>query len=45
MIETADHPVEKFRVIGSFSNNQDFVNDFKCPSGSNMNPNVKCEIW
>ncbi|XP_063703236.1 neprilysin-2-like [Culicoides brevitarsis] len=45
MMETGDHPLEQFRVIGSLSNNKDFNKDFNCPIGSRMNPKTKCEIW
>jgi len=34
-----------FLVLGSVSNLEDFANDFKCPSGSNMNPKTKCAVW
>uniref|UniRef100_A0A336LW57 CSON006474 protein n=1 Tax=Culicoides sonorensis TaxID=179676 RepID=A0A336LW57_CULSO len=45
MMETGDHPLEQFRVIGSLSNNEDFNKDFNCPVGSKMNSKTKCEIW
>lgn len=45
MMETGDHPLEQFRVIGSLSNNEDFIKDFKCPKGSKMNAKEKCEVW
>lgn len=39
------HAPNRFRVIGPFSNMQEFSNDFNCPVGSKMNPIDKCRIW
>ncbi|XP_044010149.1 neprilysin-2-like [Aphidius gifuensis] len=39
------HPPYKFRVTGTLSNMPEFAKDFKCPSGSNMNPVKKCSVW
>ncbi|KAF7990966.1 hypothetical protein HCN44_000771 [Aphidius gifuensis] len=38
------HPPYKFRVTGTLSNMPEFAKDFKCPSGSNMNPVKKCSV-
>lgn len=46
MTMTVDtHAPSRFRVLGSVTNNKEFSKDFKCPSGSTMNPRMKCEIW
>ncbi|KAJ8929213.1 hypothetical protein NQ314_018092 [Rhamnusium bicolor] len=37
-ILTGYHSPGHFRVIGPFSNSDDFVKDFNCPVGSKMNP-------
>lgn len=39
------HAPSRFRVIGSVQNNEQFAKDFKCASGTPMNPVNKCEIW
>eukprot|EP00102_Acyrthosiphon_pisum_P014814 XP_008185066.2 PREDICTED: neprilysin-11-like [Acyrthosiphon pisum] len=39
------HSPDRFRVIGPFSNLEDFSDDFRCPLGSNMNPVKKCRVW
>jgi len=44
-ITTGFHSPGQFRIIGPFSNLEDFSNDFKCPAGSNMNPVRKCQVW
>jgi len=44
-IRTGAHSPGPFRVKGPFSNSPDFSRDFKCPSGSVMNPTKKCEVW
>ncbi|XP_015282402.1 PREDICTED: endothelin-converting enzyme 2 [Gekko japonicus] len=42
---TDPHSPDKFRVIGTLSNSRDFVEHFKCPAGSLMNPGRHCEVW
>ncbi|XP_026818159.1 neprilysin-2-like [Rhopalosiphum maidis] len=44
-ITSNSHSPDRFRVIGPFSNLEDFSNDFRCPLGSNMNPVKKCQVW
>ncbi|KAF7992754.1 hypothetical protein HCN44_005098 [Aphidius gifuensis] len=39
------HSLPEHRVMGALSNNDDFANDFNCPSGSRMNPINKCTLW
>lgn len=46
MAMTVDtHAPSRFRVIGSIKNNREFAKDFKCASGTPMNPESRCEIW
>lgn len=42
---TGHHSPGRYRVIGSFQNQQDFADDFHCPAGSYMNPVNKCKVW
>ncbi|XP_064642722.1 membrane metallo-endopeptidase-like 1 isoform X4 [Lineus longissimus] len=44
-ILTGVHSINRFRVIGSVSNSQEFAEAYKCPVGSKMNPNNKCAVW
>lgn len=44
-VTTGVHSPGQFRVIGPMSNSKEFAEDFKCASGSNMNPVKKCEVW
>ena len=39
------HSPGKFRVWGPLSNSPDFVREFQCPAGSNMNRDEKCSLW
>lgn len=39
------HSTARLRTIGSMSNSEDFARAFKCPVGSPMNPENKCNIW
>lgn len=46
MTMTVDtHSPSRFRVLGSVTNNKEFAEDFNCPTGSAMNPRIKCEVW
>ncbi|KAI8140406.1 hypothetical protein BJV82DRAFT_520444 [Fennellomyces sp. T-0311] len=44
-ILTDEHSPPKWRVMGALQNSKYFSEVFKCPSGSPMNPEKKCEIW
>lgn len=44
-VDTDAHAPNLFRVLGPFQNNENFAKDFNCPTGSNMNPIQKCEVW
>lgn len=39
------HTPFNYRIIGAFSNSENFSKDFNCVAGSGMNPANKCEIW
>ncbi|KAK4879425.1 hypothetical protein RN001_007571 [Aquatica leii] len=45
MLTKDPHAPAEFRVIGAFSNSEDFNKDFKCSINSPMNRNNKCSIW
>uniref|UniRef100_A0A8R1DJK7 Peptidase M13 C-terminal domain-containing protein n=1 Tax=Caenorhabditis japonica TaxID=281687 RepID=A0A8R1DJK7_CAEJA len=40
-----EHPTNRFRVNGVFSNLKAFADTFKCPAGSPMNPDTRCELF
>ncbi|XP_034487420.1 membrane metallo-endopeptidase-like 1 [Drosophila innubila] len=43
---TSEHTMDKYRVLGAVTNDEDFAKSFNCPSGSPMNPtSTKCRIW
>ncbi|KAK5647888.1 hypothetical protein RI129_002780 [Pyrocoelia pectoralis] len=39
------HSRNMYRVRVPLMNSEEFSKDFKCPSGSKMNPVKKCKIW
>ena len=39
------HSPKRYRVIGTLSNIREFSLAFHCPTGSQMNPKEKCEIF
>ncbi|XP_031331522.1 neprilysin-2-like isoform X2 [Photinus pyralis] len=39
------HSPAEYRIIGPFSNSENFTRDFNCPLGSPMNPIKKCSVW
>lgn len=45
LIETDPHSPYRYRVIGTLSNNEDFVRAFKCSPGTPMNRLNKCVLW
>jgi predicted metalloendopeptidase len=44
-IETDEHTLDRYRVIGTISNMEDFARDFNCKKGTYMNPEQKCAVW
>ncbi|XP_055953320.1 endothelin-converting enzyme homolog isoform X2 [Argiope bruennichi] len=44
-IENSVHAPAKFRVNGALSNVEEFSKDFKCETGSTLNPKSKCSLW
>ncbi|XP_023176579.2 membrane metallo-endopeptidase-like 1 [Drosophila hydei] len=43
---TNEHPMDKYRVIGAVTNNEDFAQAYNCERGSPMNPiTEKCRVW
>ncbi|XP_046633413.1 neprilysin-4-like isoform X2 [Daphnia pulicaria] len=45
LVESDPHSPHRFRVIGTLSNNEDFVREFKCGAGTPMNRLNKCVLW
>jgi predicted metalloendopeptidase len=47
MVQSDEHPVSKYRVIGPFSNMPAFQKAFHCETGSEMvrPPEKRCEVW
>ncbi|MGH9424395.1 MAG: M13-type metalloendopeptidase, partial [Thermoanaerobaculia bacterium] len=47
LVSSDIHPVPKFRVIGPFSNSQEFQRAFSCKAGTPMvrPPEKHCEVW
>ena len=39
------HSVQAARIIGTAQNNKYFKEAFRCPAGSQMNPEERCHIW
>ncbi|XP_063869104.1 mucin-3B-like isoform X2 [Scylla paramamosain] len=44
-IRSGQHSPNRFRVIGTLSNSEEFSEAFSCPLGSAMNPERKCRVW
>ncbi|XP_034485639.1 neprilysin-2-like [Drosophila innubila] len=43
---TDEHTTDKYRVLGTVTNDEYFAQSFNCPSGSPINPNsIKCRLW
>ena len=43
--QKSHHPFPKYRVNSIAANSPFFSRDFKCPVGSEMNPEEKCKVW
>lgn len=44
-VETDNHALDRFRVIGPLSNLKEFAETWSCPDNSPMNPKNKCALW
>ncbi|KAK5647885.1 hypothetical protein RI129_002777 [Pyrocoelia pectoralis] len=44
-LELYAYSLQMYRVQVPLMNSEEFSKDFKCPSGSKMNPVKKCKIW
>lgn len=44
-LDTDEHSLPEFRIIGPLSNSKEFSSDFNCPVDSKMNPKNKCSVW
>ena len=44
-VRTGLHSPGRFRILGPFSNSEEFAKDFNCAVGTKMNPETKCEVW
>ncbi|XP_035703960.1 endothelin-converting enzyme homolog isoform X2 [Folsomia candida] len=44
-LETDLHSPSSIRVLGAFSNNDEFAKAFNCPVGSRYNPEKKCKFF
>jgi putative endopeptidase len=42
---TNEHPLGKFRAIGTVSNMPEFARAFSCDSGAAMVRAMRCQIW
>jgi predicted metalloendopeptidase len=42
---TDTHSPLRFRINGALVNRPEFAEVFKCPVGSAMNPDEKCQVW
>ncbi|XP_017859047.1 PREDICTED: membrane metallo-endopeptidase-like 1 [Drosophila arizonae] len=43
---TDEHPMDKYRVLGAVTNNDDFAQAYHCERGSPMHPIAsKCRVW
>ncbi len=45
MAQTNEHPLGKFRAIGTVSNMPEFARAFQCPPGAAMVRSSRCRIW
>jgi endothelin-converting enzyme/putative endopeptidase len=45
MAKTNEHPLGRFRSLGSVSNMPEFAQVFGCSAGSAMVHEPRCEIW